>query len=233
MSQPFKLFRLQQIDSQLDQARARLAAIEAQLADDAILKEAQEQAASAASNLDQAHKELRAAENKVRAQRTKIEQSESTLYSGKVRNPKELQDIQKEVAALKRYLVTLEDRQLEGMLYCEDLEQVYQVAADHLEKVHQDRNQIHLILRTEHQHLSAEINRMVAERQAALGPVPPEDLKVYSRLRQQRSGIAVSKVTDKSCSACGSLLTAAQLHAARSPSQLTFCDTCGRILYSG
>ena len=73
--------------------------------------------------------------NNVNKQKVKIEQSEASLYSGNVTNPKELQDLQNEAAALKRYLVTLEDRQLEAMLEVETAEQSKQAALDKLEGV--------------------------------------------------------------------------------------------------
>ena len=68
------------------------------------------------------------------------------------------------------------------------------------------------------------------ERQQAAAQINPEDLAVYVRLREQRAGVAVSRVKDRACGACGSTLTAALNQAARSPSQVVFCDLCGRIL---
>ncbi|MFN2235225.1 MAG: C4-type zinc ribbon domain-containing protein [Anaerolineales bacterium] len=47
-----------------------------------------------------------------------------------------------------------------------------------------------------------------------------------------RAGVAVAKVEDRACKACGSTLTASLNQAARSPSQIVFCDSCGRILYA-
>jgi len=64
-------------------------------------------------------------------------------------------------------------------------------------------------------------------------PLPAEDIKLYTNLRESRRGIAVSKVVDKTCSSCGSTINASLLHAARSPTQINTCDVCGRILYTG
>ena len=122
MSRPFYLYSLQKIDSKLDQNKNRLREIEATLANNAKLKRAEAGAQKTEAALDVARKALRSAETKVRDQRLKIEQNESTLYSGKIRNPKELQDLQNEVDALKRHLDTLEDRQLEAMLHFDEME---------------------------------------------------------------------------------------------------------------
>src|SRR5574341_261584 len=122
MSQPFKLFRLQQIDSHIDQVQSRLREIEATLNEKAALNEARQHFTDAEANLAEAQKALHRAEENVNAQRVKIEQTEASLYGGKIRNPKELQDLQNESAAFKRFLATLEDRQLEAIIAAEDLE---------------------------------------------------------------------------------------------------------------
>ena len=130
MSQPFKLFRLQQLDSQLDQGRGRLREIEATLNDSAALNQAQERASQAEAGLVTAQKTLNRAEENVQAQQIKIEQTEAALYGGKVRNPKELQDLQNESAALKRFLDTLEERQLEALIAVEEAELLSKAAAE-------------------------------------------------------------------------------------------------------
>lgn len=233
MSQSFKLFRLQQIDSQLDRIRARLQEIEAALIEDLALRQAQQRAQMADEALAAEQKLLRRAEENVHDQRIKIEQTEATLYGGKVRNPKELQDLQNETAALKRYLSVLEDRQLEVMMTVEQAEAAHQAALADLEEVRELFARQHQDLAAERDVLLMDLARVEAERQAAASSIPAADISLYEKLRQQRRGIAVAKVTDKACSACGSTLNAALLHAARSPNQITRCDMCGRILYGG
>lgn len=233
MSQTFKLYRLQQIDSQLDRIHTRLRQIEAALKEDQAVKEAQQDLDQASRNLEAQSKILRKAEDQVRQQRLKIEQTESTLYSGKVRNPKELQDLQNEAGALKRYRSTLEDRQLEAMIAVEEAEALNQERKLTLEKVQTDFKNKFGELTQEQTNLKTELKRHESEREAAARSIDASDLELYNQLRQQRRGIAVAKVSDKACSACGSTLNASLLHATRSPSQIVRCDTCGRILYGG
>lgn len=233
MSQPFKLFRLQQLDTHLDQAQARLTQIELALSDDRELQLARSQLQKTDDLVESARKALRRAEEDVRAQRVKIEQTEAALYGGKVRNPKELQDLQNEATALKRYLAVLEDRQLEHMIELEDAEKDRKVASDELNRVQQRNEQVNSELIREQASLTDDVKHLQAERQAEISSIPDEDLALYQNLRQQRRGVAVALVTDKTCAACGSTLSTALLHASRSPNQLTRCDTCGRILYAG
>lgn len=233
MSQTFKLYRLQQVDSHLDRIHARLRQIHAAINDDLALKEAHKNLDQATLHLEAQRKVLRQAEEQVRQQRVKIEQTESTLYSGKVRNPKELQDLQNEAAALKRYRGTLEDRQLEAMIAVEEAEERGQEREQALEKEQTEFQEKIAELTQEQANLNAELARLEDEREATTRSIEAPDLALYEQLRKQRRGIAVAKVSENACSACGSTLNASLLHAARSPSQIVRCDTCGRILYGG
>ena len=232
MSRPLNLYRLQQIDSKVDQANTRLHEIKTLLSDDAELRSQLAIAARAENILETAQKDQRQAEKKVQDQRIKIEQVENTLYSGTIRNPKELQDMQNEVAALKRFLETLEERQLEAMLIVDDYNEQFDEAQKILHKyqTHAEKQQAELTL--EREQIMSKHAESLEQRQQALNAINQDDLIIYNRLRKIRAGVAVAKVEERACKACGSTLTASLNQAARSPSQIVFCDSCGRILYA-
>jgi predicted nucleic acid-binding Zn-ribbon protein len=233
MSQPFKLLRLQQVDSQLDQARSRLNEIEASLSDHAALRQAQEEARQVESALEEARKSLRHAEQEVQAQHIKMEQSEASLYGGKIRNPKELQDLQKEIASIKRFITVLEDRQLDLMLAVEETEAGYSAAQQALETVRAQAAVQQDALLEEQKGLLQRVEGLEADRQAVAGSIDKEDMQLYEELRRQRRGVAVARVADNACAACGSILTPGQVQAAHSLSLISRCGFCGRILYAG
>ncbi len=232
MSSVFKLYRLQQLDSQLDRLRDRLRAIEEILNDEAELRKAQQKAERTEAVLKEAQRELRQAEEKTRAQRVKIEQTEATLYSGKVQNPKELQDLQNEAAALRRYLAVLEDRQLERMLAVDEVKKTFDNAASRLRELRAQREVEFVELKEEKTSLERDVERLLEERQATISTIDADDLRLYESTRGRRGGLAVAHVADKTCSACGSTLSAALLQEARSPHKITRCNFCGRILYA-
>jgi hypothetical protein len=232
MSQPFKLFRLQQIDSQLDQGRIRLREIEATLSNNDALNLARQHVSEAETKLASARKALHHAEENTQSQHIKIEQTEAALYGGKVRNPKELQDLQNESAALKRFLDILEERQLVALIAVEECEAHFNEMVEVLSRITAERELLVQRLSAERTSLEQETKRLEVERQAATNSIPAEDLALYEKLRQQRRGVAVAKVNGSVCSACGSALNASLLQAARSPNLLARCDSCGRILYA-
>ena len=233
MSAALGLYRLQQVDSQMDQIRARLKTIRETLDNDRELRAAKE-TLSAAENLHkQASTALKQSETDVEKQTTKIEQTEASLYGGSVHNPKELQDLQMEVASLKKHLDTLEERELDAMVHAEGVEKELQSAQDRLTSVQSRLKEQNLDLSNEHDALSKDLERLATERTATTTALDEKELKAYEQLRQQKRGIAVAIVNEDACSACGTTLTASQQQNTRSTSQLYYCPTCGRIVYSG
>jgi len=232
MSAALGLYRLQLVDSRTDAIRTRSDEIHRILENDEALRQAKGLVAETEDVHESALKNLKGAEGEVKRQRLKIEQTEANLYSGTVKNPKELQDLQNEAASLKRYLETLEERQLEAMLEEEDAEAANQAALDELEKVQARLAQQNMALTTELAGLNKELERLDAERQAALNPLDASLLATYENLRQQRNGVAVAEVSEGACAACGTTLTPSQNQSARSASQIYNCPSCGRILFA-
>ena len=232
MSAALGLYRLQQVDSQIDQIQARLRVIREILENDAALRAATERLAASEHKYKDAEQALKQSEAEVEKQSIKIEQTESSLYGGRVHNPKELQDLQKDVVSLKRHLVTLEERELEAMLVAETTEKDWQNARSELERVQSSLGEQNQELAQESGLLHRDLERLNSERQAVISDIVQQTMTIYNQLRQQRRGIAVTTLNDGSCAACGTTLTPSQQQNARSTSLLFHCPSCGRILYA-
>jgi predicted nucleic acid-binding Zn-ribbon protein len=232
MSAALGLYRLQQVDSQIDQVQSRLKAIRQLLENDGEMRAATDQAATAESQLRDANRLLKQSEDEVEKQRLKLQQTEASLYGGLVHNPKELQDLQKDVAALKRHLETLEDREFEAMQVVETAEKNAQNAKSVLDRVTASRGDQFRALTGESETLNKELERYSSERNAVIKDLASQAIQSYEQLRRQRRGIAVTTISDSACAACGTTLTASQQQTARSTSQLFYCPSCGRILFS-
>jgi uncharacterized protein len=233
MSQSFTLFRLQQVDSHLDKARGRLKEISRQLKDNNENQRTNTTLKIVEAQLAEALKSLRKTEQEVIDHRIKIEQTESALYGGKIKNPKELQELQNESAALKRYLSVLEDRQLEAMIIQEDVQTEVEIATTNQADVQSRVELRNAALKDEESELMKDINRIEGERTAIISGIPETNVILYEQIRTQRGGIAVARVVDRTCSACGSTLSTALLNTAQLPNQISRCSTCNRILYAG
>jgi predicted nucleic acid-binding Zn-ribbon protein len=229
MSQTLSLYRLQQTDSQIDRTQARLQAIQKTLEDDTELSLAKERADTTNAICYSADQALKQAD--AQNQRIKIEQTEASLYGGKGHSPKELLDLQNDVASLKRHLITLEDIQLEAMLTAEKSLFAQQAAQAELLAVQNHSVERNRALHEEQTAFQKELEKLFSERAAVAGPIPLDALGLYDQLRQQRRGIAVAVISENSCSACGSGLSAAQMQSSRASKQMALCPSCGRILY--
>ncbi len=227
----FQLHQLQEIDTARARLQAEIHALEARLADHAAVEAAGQAVAAAKAALARARQALRSAEAEAEEVRLKIARTEQALYGGRVRNPKELQDLQREAEALKRLLAVKEDAQLEAMLAAEEAETAFQNAEARLQTLREERLQQEARwngdLATSRQRLAALDER----RRRLITTLPADALATYERLRERRGGLAVATVTDGACDACGAPLTPDLLRAARSPEALAFCRTCKRILY--
>jgi uncharacterized protein len=232
MSHTLGLYRLQQVDSRIDQANIRLEAIRAVLENDSAILAARVILESAEKNLHQAEKALRASEAASESQRIKLEQVSASLYGGKIQNPKELQDLQNDLASLKRHLATLEDTQLEAMLEIEAARETRQAAELEMIKVEARVISQNASLKGERENLLNGLENLKAERSATYNTISPALLEKYESLRIKRRGLAVTTISDNACDACGSGLTPAQAQAVRMAVQLVECPSCGRILFS-
>jgi predicted nucleic acid-binding Zn-ribbon protein len=122
MSQTQQLLQLQEIDTSIRQKKTRLAEVLHAQKESAELLAARQSADSAAAELQNWQSQRRDLNLELDSLNTKAKRSEQRLYSGNVKNPKELSDLQNEIASLSRRRSTLEDEILEAMIMIEEAE---------------------------------------------------------------------------------------------------------------
>ena len=233
MGRASALYRLQQIDLTIDHASARLAAVNAELAEHEELRRAREAASQAETARHQASQAALAAEEAVAVQRRKVEETEKKLYGGSIHNPKELQELHAEAEALRRHLSTLEDDQLDQMMRLEQAEQAHEAAQARLELAEANASGRDQNLRKELEALASNLEQRNEEREAAAAGVSEEDLTLYGSLRKSVGGLAVAEMQDGTCGACGLTLAASARQEVGTGPGLIRCRQCRRILYAG
>jgi len=233
MNQAFQLFQLQKIDSQLDVIENRLNEIAKILDADETLKQAEAAVHQKQQELHEEKIAMQRIDDSVQAQKIKIETSSVALYGGKIQNPKELQDLQNEVSSLKKHQAVLEDQELEAMLRYDQLELDLKQAMENQKLSQGEVAEKQSKMLGEQFQFTKTKEKLQAERAAVVPSILPENLEVYLKLRKTKRGVAVASVTEEACTGCGSNLTPAEWQAARSPRQVAYCSSCGRILYAG
>lgn len=232
MSAALGLFRLQKVDTRIAHGEVRRRQIQQTLENDSELQAATAGLKAAEGDEHRIDQERRAAEAAGQDLLIKIQQAESSLYSGSVHNPKELQDLQADVASLKRHLATLEEQELDAMIRLESSQAAVQLAKTSVEGIQSRLREDNRQLLDEQAVLSRDLSDLESERQAAIAALDPRMLVDYEHLRQERRGVAVAEVVDSTCGACGTTLTAALQQSARHAMDLVHCPSCGRILFA-
>lgn len=223
------LYRLQQVDSERDAKRRRLAEIETALEDDRALREARHRVREAEEHARKWQTRQRDLELEIESLSSKMSRSEKRLYSGKVKNPKELSDLQAEVASLKRRRRKLEDTLLEAMIHREEAETTREEAEAHLAEAESSWSTRQANLKAERETLEQRLKEL-EERRASLVPrIDAKTLTTYEQVRERKGGQAVAQIRRDACSACG-VTVAPSLEWKLRQGELVQCDTCGRIL---
>ena len=230
MNTSFTLFRLQTQDTLRMKMNARLKEIDRIIAADKEVSQANAKLVEAQGINKSAESALKGLLEQVKEKKLKRELTQSNLFSGKVRNPKELQDLQAETQALDRTIAKLEDEQLQAMMAFEETTNALHQAEKELQQVLDRKASQNSLLIGEKHKIESEIPQVDAQRQALIEQLDKEIFMVYRTLLKSKAGIAVAEVNDDTCSACGVTVPPADIQAAKSPNIIAYCKNCGRIL---
>lgn len=230
MTQAETLYRLQEIELNILQAQKRLNEIAAALSDNQIIVAAQNHVSAAQKSLTPIQTKVRDFELEIQSNGDKIRQTDEALYSGRIRNPKELQEMQQEIVSLKNRNRDLEDTLLETMLLAEAAEGELAGSQSHLEKVRMDWEADHQQLLEEQKHLQAEVSVSQKKRDQVLPDVTEDSLKTYNMMKPRKNNQPVALLVEQSCSFCRVEQDMAVIAEARKGQKLTTCSSCGRIL---
>lgn len=230
MTQAEALYHLQEFDLIIAQAQKRLAEIATALSNNQVLVEAKNQVQTAQNTLAPLQTKTRNLELEIQSNTEKIRSTDEQLYSGRVRNPKELQEMQQEIQSLKNRNQELEDILLDAMLNVENAEAELHQKQAALEQLTADWENDHQHLLDEQNKLQAEVEKQRQKREGALPPITPETLKVYNTLRPRKNNQPVALLIGGSCSVCRVEQDMAIIGEVRKGQKLIYCVSCGRIL---
>lgn len=225
-----RLWKLAQIDNAILEIRQRAAALDPGRSHMALIQKLEgelEVKGGEAKRLSAEQTDLELAQRGID---DKLKKIDKTLYGGSVVSPREVENLEKEIAQLKRQREANDEKLLE--LY--DTAPAAKAEAD---KVQKAIDQAKAAL-AEHQKgarkLKAELEdafkARTAERPEAAKHVSPALLQKYEAIRAKHQMGMVAVVKHTSCGGCGTLLPERTLQGAKDDKVVT-CDECHRILY--
>lgn len=230
MSQAKALYHLQQIDLHLIANHKRLGEIETALADNSAVNSARQTVESIEKALTPLRARMRDLELEIQSNSEKSSATEDRLYGGKVKSPKELGEMQQEIASLKKRKSDLEDTLLELMMSIEEKEEELQAAQDTLTATIQTWEDQNADLLQEKEALEADNTVQQGRRENALQDINPENRKTYDTMRKRKANKPISPMEGKSCGVCGIEQTVAVEQEVTRNEALIQCINCGRIL---
>jgi len=225
-----QLFELQTLDLERDAKYRRLKAVIASLTEPDTLRVATEAVTTAQADVTSIRARRQDLELEVKTLEAKIATVEERLYSGKVKNPKELTDLQNDSAALRRHRAQLDDVLLEAMIALEDAENKERQAQSDLAQLQSEWQAHQKSLTEERGQLEAALAALTEQRNKKIAAITAEHVQVYQRLRQEHTGLAVGRVEEGMCTACGEEISDRLLFKTRLSEGINLCGNCGRIL---
>lgn len=226
------IYRLQSIDTEIDEKREFLLSIEAELANNEDVLEASEAAQAIEETVRELRSRLRSLELDLEGVSSKIAANERALYGGEVTNPKELAGMEQELDYLRRRRTAVEDDTLVLMGEVEAQEEKLQAAQQLLSRTEQRWRMAQSELANDAEELRSRLATLGAERKETARGISEANLAVYESLRRQKGGQAVALLEDGICQGCRVALPTSLAQRVRRGSELVHCVSCQRVLYS-
>ena len=225
------LYELQLIDTQLKSIFEELISIDEKLRQDKLVLSAAKKLENKQSVVESEQRVLTKIIDEIEQKKIKLSQSDSMLYSGKVQNPKELQDIQLEIQSLKKIISKLEDKQLDQMIRLEESQNQVEQAKSTFHSVSSQFETSKSQLTARKAVLTSDENMLQRKRAVVLQSISPDLLKQYNLLVSRKNGLAIVLLENDACAACGTQITPSERQEVRLTNVLFHCPTCGRILH--
>ncbi|NBD34914.1 MAG: hypothetical protein GVY30_02820 [Chloroflexi bacterium] len=229
MAWPQDLIRLQDIDQELEDIEERLSDIDLRLQDDSEVVQARAMLKRSAEAMEQAQRTQKDIEFKLQQIETKLERSGQRLYGGKVRDPRELADLQAATKSLRERKAIVEDTLLEAMIAREEAEAAHAVAQETLETTQTEWEAMQQALKEERDRLQAHRRDLQEEREALRAGIPKSALDSYEYLWPRTGGMPVAHLQGDMCGLCGvKVLRATRIKVEKE--EEAYCDGCRRLL---
>ena len=221
---------LQTVDVDLDKRKARLAEIAERLGDEGqlpVLRSRVEELGEILRGVEARQSEEDA---DIAGLSGRIEAAEAKMYGGSITSPRELKDLQDDVAMLGRRRSEHEDILLAVLDELDATKAGLEATSSELAEAERAWKADQESMIAERGVLEGQVVALDGERADRAGAVPPPELALYEHVRKTHAGRVVARMRNATCESCrvGVPSKLAQaVRAGRSPER---CPSCGLIL---
>ncbi len=233
MSQRAFLYNLQLFDNQMDVISDRISIIDKIINSKQEILESKKTLDEFITKIETKKSEISEIETQSNKLVLKLKQNNDALYAGKIKNPKEMQSIEEENISLKKRIQVYEESLFELMLVNEENEQALKIDTERHNNLLLMKEKEKTALLIEKQALSESLEKLKIEKSPIEKQIKEELVQKYNHLRSTKNRLAVATVKDNACTACGNMITPAEIQKIKSANEEYYCQICKRILYHG
>jgi predicted nucleic acid-binding Zn-ribbon protein len=226
-----RLIKLQQLDSTIAEARARVAAHPQRLADaDARLAEAQQLVDAARQRLKDSQDARRALEKDAAVFQGRLAKFRD--QQGAVKTNKEYQALGHEIEKAQQDLGSVEEKEIELMVAADAIAAEVKQAETAFAGRKKDIDAEKQVLGQELGTVEASLATALAARGDIVGAIDAALMAKFEQVAKMRKGVALCAATrDGLCSVCHVRLRPQVFQLVRQNDSIIQCDSCQRILY--
>ncbi len=224
-----QLYRLQELDLEIESDEQALKRVTSQIGESKAVLKTKDRLQSEQQRLEELKHQQHSAEWEIDDITTKIATAEESLFSGRIKNPKELASLQQEVEMFKARRDRLEEKALGVIDQVEQAEASVAKINNELETMTVEWQLQQKQLAEEKTRLKAALADLKEKWQQLSEQVEPDTVEFYQELRKGK-GTAVARVEQGICRGCRISLPTTDLQRVRG-NNLVQCSSCGRILF--
>lgn len=230
MANLIALYRLQQVDKQVEEIDKELQALADFDSGNSDYAKIEPTFEAAKAQRRDAERLLKDAELKLAALESEKTQSESKLFSGKITNSKELSQLERDLSQLGKQREKLDEQVLRAMDALEKANQDFFVKEKHLQESKIELEKEMNTRATRKENISRQLGGLKERRQSFSQALDESLLELYINLKERKGGLAIAKLQRNSCSACYMAAPQGTIQRVKAL-ELEYCSSCGRILY--
>ncbi|MFD7920581.1 zinc ribbon domain-containing protein [Streptomyces sp. NPDC059740] len=172
------------------------------------------------------------AEGDVDQVRQRAARDQKRLDSGAVTSPKDLENLQHEIASLARRQADLEDVVLEVMERRESAQQRAAELTERVQSVQAKADEAAARRDAAYAEIDAEVATVSKERELTAADIPADLLALYEKLRGQQGGVGAARLYQRRCEGCRLELNITEVNDVRAAAAdaVVRCENCRRIL---
>ncbi|MBW5424345.1 hypothetical protein GKQ77_22710 [Streptomyces sp. BG9H] len=230
-----RLLDVQSLDTRLQQLAHKKSSLPEHAEIESLTKDLTQQrdllVASTTEESDCAREQTKA-EQDVDQVRQRAARDQQRLDSGAVSSPKDLENLQREIASLAKRQGDLEDVVLEVMERRESAQERVAELTERVSSIQARIDDATARRDAAFEELDGEAATVTKEREVVAGSVPADLLKLYDKLRAQQGGVGAAKLYQRRCEGCRLELNITEVNEvkAASPDTVLRCENCRRIL---